>query len=142
MMNYILVGHGTTGIAMKNAVEMIFGKSPTFYSLSFKPGEGLSSLSEKIEKTINDNDLSSDSTLVVTDLFCGTPYNASATLAMKGKVKDVITGMSLPICLELAQAADKSTVSDAVKRIIQQSPTYTRAFSRELQKQQDEGDFQ
>lgn len=141
MMDFILVGHGTTGIAMKNAVEMIFGESPSFYPLSFKPGEGLTDLSKKIEKTIDDHSLSSDRTLVVTDLFCGTPYNVSAALAMKGKVKDVIAGMSLPICLELAQAADKGTVSETVEHIIQASPAYTRALSKELQKQPDEGDF-
>lgn len=38
----------------------------------------------------------------MTDLFGGSPYNAAAVLAMKNDKAEVLTGLSLPLCAELA----------------------------------------
>ncbi|MFT4294689.1 MAG: PTS sugar transporter subunit IIA [Micropruina sp.] len=140
-MNVILVGHGKTGPAMKDAVEMIFGAMPRFYPVEFLPGDGYESLTATLEATIKDNELAAEATVVVADLFSGSPYNAAATLAIKGGVSDVIAGMSLPICLTLAQYADDGDPRRAVGEIAAQASTFTRILSDELKKSEDEEDF-
>lgn len=140
-MNVILIGHGNTAAAMKDAVEMIFGTSPRFFPLPFVPGEGPSDITGKIEAVMTEQDLHGDETLVVTDLFGGSPYNAAATMAMKDQVSDVIAGMSLPMCLILAAVVDTSDVADAVNDVVAQAETFTRVLSVERQKVQEESDF-
>lgn len=136
-MKIILTGHGETSIAMKGAIEMIFGKADNFYPVPFVMGEGLESLTRKIEDTISNFD-ETEEILVISDLFSGTPYNAAATLCLKKKVTDVIAGMSLPICLEVANFANTKKVSELVPFILGNSPSYTRALSQELNIQEED----
>lgn len=139
--NIILVGHGKTGPAMKDAVEMIFGAMPRCYPVEFLPGDGYESLTATLEETVSTNRLRPEETIVVADLFSGSPYNAAATLAIKGRVSDVIAGMSLPICLTLAQYATADDPAPAVREIAAQAATFTRILSDELKQSEDEEDF-
>lgn len=138
-MKIILIGHGETGVAFKNAVEMIFGKADDLIPLTFKQGEGIKDITEKIQSAITNFD--SNKVLVVTDLFSGTPYNAAAAMALKGQVKDVIAGMSLPIMLEIVTQMNTSSIEKLVIQILKDSPKFTRALSQELNIQEKEDDF-
>lgn len=138
-MKIVLIGHGKTGVAFKDAVQMIFGKADNFIPLTFEPGEGLKDVSAKVEKAISGFD--PKNVLVITDLFSGTPYNATAALALKGKVKDVIAGMSLPILLEVATKMDNTSIDELVKDVLKNAPEYTHALSAEMEKQDKEDDL-
>ncbi|GFZ27420.1 PTS sugar transporter subunit IIA [Lactobacillus corticis] len=137
-MKVILIGHGKTGVAFKGAVEMIYGKVDDFLPLTFMPGEGIKDVETKIQNVIND---SNEETLVITDLFSGTPYNAASTLALQQKVTDVVAGMSLPMLLEVALNKDKMKVADLVKMLAQDSNSYVRVLSSEVEKEEKEDDF-
>lgn len=138
-MKVVLIGHGETGVAFKKAVEMIFGKADDFIPLAFNPGEGLKDVNQKIEKAIKGTN--AKDVLVITDLFSGTPYNSAAGLALKGKVKDVVAGMSLPMLLEVVTKMDNTSIEDLVKTILNDAPMYTHALSNEMKKQDEEDDF-
>lgn len=138
-MKIVLIGHGRTGVAFKEAIEMIFGKAEDFIPLTFEPGEGLKDVSEKVEKSING--INPQKVLVVTDLFSGTPYNATAKLALEGKVKDVVAGMCLPMLLEIATKMSSMSVSELVKDVLKAAPQFTHALSAEMRKQEQEDDF-
>ena len=103
-MEIILVGHAHTAKAFKEAVEMIYGEVPNFHPIDFTPKEGLQSLTDKIVSAIEPGKTAS--TLIITDLFSGTPYNASAELVLKKKAADVVAGMCLPMLLEVAVNAN------------------------------------
>lgn len=138
-MKVILVGHANTAVSMKQAIEMIYGEAPDIYTLTFSPKEGLADLKVKLEKQIAG--FEDDQVLVVTDLFSGTPYNAAATLAISGKVTDVIAGMSLPICLEIVPLIQSATVEQVVTRVMQNYQNYTKAFSVISKKDLEEDDL-
>ncbi|AWN32943.1 MULTISPECIES: PTS sugar transporter subunit IIA [Lactobacillus] len=138
-MKVILIGHGKTGVAFKEAVEMIFGKAENLIALTFAPGEGLKDVCNKIITA--SSGIPSEQILIVTDLYSGTPYNAAASLVLKGKAKDVIAGMSLPILLEIVTKMNSTSITDIVKGILQDSGTFTTALSAEMQKQEEEDDF-
>ncbi|AUJ31939.1 MULTISPECIES: PTS sugar transporter subunit IIA [Liquorilactobacillus] len=138
-MKVILVGHANTAVSMKQAIEMIYGEAPDIYTLTFSPKEGLADLKVKLEKQITG--FEDDQVLVVTDLFSGTPYNAAATLAISGKVTDVIAGMSLPICLEIVPLIQSATVEQVVTTVMQNYQNYTKAFSVISKKDLEEDDL-
>ena len=99
-MKVILVGHGKIGTAMHESTQMVIGECKNFYSVEFHKGESPEDILNKYNKIIG-NDLHEEA-LIVTDLFGGSPYNAAAILAMKNKNVEVLTGLSLPLCAELA----------------------------------------
>ena len=134
----ILIGHGRTGVALKEAVEMIFGQAPAFYPLEFLPGEGIKDVTRKITDVVGDT--APEDVLVVADLFSGTPYNSAAQLALEGKIADVVSGMSLPMLLEVACniQEDVTTVKDL---IMSHSDQYVKLLSQEMQNQEEEDDF-
>ncbi|MFT8820942.1 MAG: PTS sugar transporter subunit IIA [Liquorilactobacillus nagelii] len=138
-MKVILVGHANTAVSMKQAIEMIYGEAPDIYTLTFSPKEGLADLKVKLEKQIAG--FEDEQVLVVTDLFSGTPYNAAATLAISGKVTDVIAGMSLPICLEIVPLIQSATVEQVVTTVMQNYQNYTKAFSVISKKDLEEDDL-
>lgn len=138
MEKVILIGHGRTGVAFKEAVEMIFGQAPAFYPLEFLPGEGIKDVTCKITDVVGDT--APEDVLVVADLFSGTPYNSAAQLALEGKIADVVSGMSLPMLLEVACniQEDVTTVKDL---IMSHSDQYVKLLSQEMQNQEEEDDF-
>lgn len=138
-MKVILIGHGETGVAFKQAIQMIFGKAENFIALTFEPGEGIKNVKNKILQA--SSKFSTDQILIVTDLFSGTPYNAAADLALNGKAKDVIAGMSLPILLEIATKMTSVSITDLVQQILTDSANYTTALSCEMKKIEKEDDF-
>ncbi|UQS81455.1 PTS sugar transporter subunit IIA [Bombilactobacillus folatiphilus] len=136
-MQVILTGHDKTAIAMKSAVEMIFGQVDNFQEVPFLQGEGLETVQAKMKAVIKQFD-TNEEILVIADLFSGTPYNAASTLCLKGLVTDVIAGMSLPICLEVANMSLSMTCSQLTREINQNSTSYTRILSLELQKTEED----
>ena len=98
-MNFILAGHGNIAVEMKNSIEMIAGKYPNVKAITFQLGDGVETLKEKYLKIINQS--TEQSFIIITDIFSGSPYNAAAMLAMQLGNIEVISGLSLPLCLAL-----------------------------------------
>lgn len=129
MNKVILVAHGKLAQEMKNSSEMIFGSLPDFESLTFLKEEGLDTIQEKILASMKDENASY---LILTDLFCGTPYNASCAVAMTNSDREikVVSGMSLPIVLEVASMLDKN-LQTIVNHITSVSSDIVKVFNKQ-----------
>lgn len=105
MNKVILVAHGQLAKEMKNSAEMIFGELKDFQAVAFLKEEGLESIQEKINEAMKET----ANYLILCDLFCGTPYNASCAVALKNPEKqiEIVSGMSLPLVLETASMLQK-----------------------------------
>lgn len=119
MTDIILVAHGKLAEAMKASGEMIFGDLKSFYPIQFLVGEGLETVVDKLDQTISQ--LSSESVLIITDIFSGTPYNAACSYAMQHPDRKiaVLSGMSLPIVLEVAAMAFGADATSIVEHILE-----------------------
>ncbi|WP_294965521.1 PTS sugar transporter subunit IIA [uncultured Gilliamella sp.] len=98
-MNFILSGHGKIACEMKNSIEMIAGIYPNLYTVTFEPGDSIEKLQDKYLQIINQS--KNQPFIIITDIFSGSPYNAATILAMQLGNIEVISGLSLPLCLEL-----------------------------------------
>ncbi|MCO6536577.1 MAG: hypothetical protein J6567_01290 [Gilliamella sp.] len=98
-MNIILAGHGKFAYEMKNSIEMIAGKYTNLHAITFEPGDSIDNLKDKYLKIINQSE--SKQFIIITDIFSGSPYNAATILAMQLGNIEVISGLSMPLCLEL-----------------------------------------
>lgn len=129
-MEIILIGHNNLGNEMKNATEMIIGSNSRLHSIGFYEKEGLSTLEEKIEKKI---DNISSPVLIFTDITGGTPYNASCAYALKNTDKEVhvLSGMSLPLVIELLLFDSKKEVKEIIDDLEIISKDTFKAFNIE-----------
>lgn len=99
-MNLILAAHGVLAQETANAAGMVFGQIEKMDVVTFVPGENADTLKEKyqaiISKCADDEEI-----LFLVDLFGGSPYNAAFETVVKEKRMDVITGLSLPMLIDV-----------------------------------------
>ncbi|WP_437889525.1 mannose/fructose/sorbose PTS transporter subunit IIA [Phytobacter sp. V91] len=98
MVNVIFCAHGQLACAMLESVQMVYGEV-NVSAVAFVPGENANDIASKLEKLVSAH--IQDEWLIAVDLQCGSPWNAAATLAMRNPELRVISGLSLPLALEL-----------------------------------------
>ncbi|OJG76314.1 PTS system, mannose/fructose/sorbose family, IIA component [Enterococcus pallens] len=137
MNKVILVAHGQLAHEMKRSAEMIFGQLPDFQSVEFLKEEGLDSIQQKISQAMADE---SANYLILADLFCGTPYNASCAIAMKNTQQtiEVVSGMSLPLVLETASMLQGNYLSSIVKHLTSVAGDTVKSFREQLIEEEED----
>lgn len=137
MNKVILVAHGQLAHEMKRSAEMIFGQLPDVQSVEFLKEEGLESIQQKISQAMSDE---SANYLILADLFCGTPYNASCAIAMKNTQQtiEVVSGMSLPLVLETASMLQGNYLSSIVKHITSVAGDTVKSFRKQLIEEEED----
>ncbi len=103
MTHIIVATHGKFSEEIVNSAAMVFGEDENCHVVTFLPGEGGEHLVEKynaIIATLPEN----EPVLFLVDLFGGSPYNAAARVATGRENTDIVTGISLPMLLEVLDA--------------------------------------
>ena len=98
MVHAIFCAHGKLACAMLESVQMVYGDTRV-EAVEFMPGENAGNIAAKLKQRIDSHP--DDEWLIAVDLQCGSPWNAAATLAMRNPKIRVISGLSLPLALEL-----------------------------------------
>lgn len=93
----IILNHGEFGKALVKSAEMILGPIENIYVFSLLENQSLESLIDFVGKGVSQMD---EDTIILTDLKGGTP-NHAATYFNKKYKSAVISGMNLPLLLEL-----------------------------------------
>ena len=115
MTHIIVATHGKFSEEIVNSAAMVYGEDENCHVVTFLPGEGGEHLVEKynaIIATLPEN----EPVLFLVDLFGGSPYNAAARVASeRGDNTDIVTGISLPMLLEVLDAKDGSSLPELVE---------------------------
>ena len=114
MINIVLVSHGELGDALIQATEMIAGPTERLFSVPLLPGESPEGFGEKLNAALQE--IAGEETLVLIDLFGGTPYNVAARQVIEENV-ECVTGANLPMLLELVMSRDDATLSELAEEI-------------------------
>lgn len=105
MINLIISTHGDMSKAILDLSKMVLGEFDNVGYVTFMPGEGPEDL---VKKYLDQIEKFSDTkeTLFLVDLFGGSPYNAAARVAFGNNNMDVVTGVNVPMLLELLDARE------------------------------------
>jgi mannose/fructose/sorbose-specific phosphotransferase system IIA component len=114
MINIVIISHADLGDALIRAVEMIVGPTEGLYSVTLLPSESPDSFGEKLEGALKG--IEGQETLVLIDLFGGTPYNVAARQVLKPNV-ECVTGTNLPMLLELVMSRDAASLSELAESV-------------------------
>lgn len=101
-LSILVMNHGRFGEELIASAEMIIGKIEDIHAVSLMPGMSIEEFYEKAEAAVSRN---GENTLILTDLFGGTPCNVAMMLRQKYHVK-ILCGMNLPMLIELVSSKD------------------------------------
>lgn len=111
----IISTHGLTSIELLKSAEMIVGNQTDVETVTFKEGEGIDDLKEKYNKAIqnlqNNNEL-----IILADLWGGSPFNVAVNLKF-----EVVTGVNIPMLIELFMNRDHMEMDELIKTIMNTS---------------------
>lgn len=113
MIGIVVVTHGQLARELVAAAEMIIGEIPNVTAVSIGWHESPDDAQREIEDAIVRAD-SGKGTVVLTDMFGGTPSNLSMTFLEKGRV-EVVTGVNLPMLIRLASLREEEEGDDLLE---------------------------
>ena len=102
MIGIILVTHGRLAEEFVHAMEHVVGQQSDIATVCIGPHDDMEAKRKEIAKAIKQVD-SGSGTILLTDLFGGTPSNLAISLLKAGKT-EVIAGINLPMLIRLAGA--------------------------------------
>ncbi|CUH94311.1 hypothetical protein P22_0377 [Propionispora sp. 2/2-37] len=113
MIGLIVCTHGKFSEELVRASEMMFGAQENLRYLTFEPGESAENLVEKYKASIASL-TEKEEVLFLVDLFGGSPYNAASRIAVENQNMDVVSGVNLPMLLEIYGSRSCSGLAELV----------------------------
>lgn len=94
----LVLTHGRVGEEMIRSAEMIVGPMEGVFALSLMPGMAVNAFREEVKRRL---ETLPDGSLLISDLFGGTPANTSAFVS---QIKNIaaVSGLSLSMLIEAA----------------------------------------
>ena len=112
MIGMILVTHGRLAEEFVHAMEHVVGAHSDVATVCIGPHDDMEARRKEIAQAIKRVD-SGQGSVILTDLFGGTPSNLAISLLKKGKT-EVIAGINLPMLIRLAGARKTMDLAAAV----------------------------
>ena len=115
MIGILVVTHGQLARELVTAAEMIVGDIPNVAAVSIgwhdDPDDAQKEILEGIKRVET-----GEGTVVLTDMFGGTPSNLSLAFLERDRV-EVVTGVNLPMILKLADQQPDETLPVIARRV-------------------------
>ncbi len=106
MTQVVLVSHGRLAEALLATAEMIVGEVKGVETIALEPGMGIEDVLEALRRIVAGADPQAG-VLALLDLFGGSPATACARVMAADERLEVITGVNLPMVLEVLLNKDK-----------------------------------
>ncbi|ADV33835.1 PTS system mannose-specific EIIAB component [Candidatus Blochmanniella vafra str. BVAF] len=128
----ILSAHGSVSEKLLHTTEMIVGKQENVAWINLLPSENTDTLIEKYNTQLSNLDINSG-VLFLTDIWGGTPFNAAQQLILNHKNYDIITGMNIPMLIEVFIAREHThTIKKLVHIALQSGSESIKAVKNSL----------
>lgn len=99
MIGIVLVTHGRLAEEFRHAVEHVVGPQENFETVSIGADDDMEQRRADIVEAVRQADTGTG-TIILTDMFGGTPSNLAISVMSPGKV-EVIAGVNLPMLIKL-----------------------------------------
>lgn len=117
MVSIIVAAHGSAAPELLATARMILGPFGQVTRVEFLPGQGPDDLIAEYQK-IADTYPPGEPLLLLVDLFGGSPYNAGARFAAERPDTDVVSGVNIPMLIEVISSKGRksATLESLVKK--------------------------
>jgi mannose PTS system EIIA component len=114
MIGIVLVTHGNLAREFLSAMEHVVGKQAQARAISIGPDDDMEQRRAEILAAAEEVD-SGDGTILLTDMFGGTPSNLAISIMDRAKV-EVLAGVNLPMLIKLASVRVSEPLAAAVAK--------------------------
>lgn len=128
MIGIVLVTHGNLALEFRRALEHVVGEQSQFETLSIGPEDDMEKRKEDVLTIATSVDTGSG-TIILTDMFGGTPSNLATSIMSTGKF-EVIAGVNLPLLIKLAGIREKENMSTVIEKSIEAGKRYINVASQ------------
>lgn len=115
MIGVIITTHGSLGMELIKAAELIKGKLEDVVHVSVDQTSAVEEIRKEIKAAIKKLDRGKG-ILILTDLFGGTPSNIALSFLKEGKL-EVVTGVNLPMLLKLYDIRQEMDLNEIAIKI-------------------------
>lgn len=112
MIGMVLVTHGRLATEFVAALEHVVGPQSQIAAVCIGPEDDMEQRRQEILRRVAEVD-TGDGTVLLTDMFGGTPSNLAISVMDRGKI-EVIAGINLPMLIKLASVRCERELADAV----------------------------
>lgn len=99
MVGIVIVTHAQLADELLQAAELILGPQVAVEAVSIGRDLAVDIATERVQSAVSQTGSDGDGTLILTDLFGGTPTNISAEFLQEGVV-EILTGVNLPMLIK------------------------------------------
>lgn len=131
----IIATHGLSSVELLKSAEMIVGNQKNVETVTFNEGDGLDDLKESYSNALNKLKDSKDIVILV-DIWGGSPFNVATELDC-----EVITGVNIPMLIELFMNKDNLELSKLVKVVLTAGHESIKSLSAVTNNLDDEEEF-
>jgi len=114
MIGIVLVTHGNLAREFLSAMEHVVGKQAQARAISIGPEDDMEQRRAEILAAAEEVDRG-DGTILLTDMFGGTPSNLAISIMDRAKV-EVLAGVNLPMLIKLASVRQTEPLASAVAK--------------------------
>jgi PTS system mannose-specific IIA component len=118
---------------MMDAARMIVGEQEGIETVSLKEADAVENLMDRISDALVRVD-TGDGVLILVDAFGASPFNASARVAVGREKTEVISGVNLPMLLELSVQRDQQDFAGLVQTALEAGTSSIQTLSQTLKK--------
>ncbi len=130
MIGIVLVTHGRLAAEFLSALEHIVGAQEGVAGICIGPDDDMEARRQEILQQVRAVD-DGDGTVLLTDMFGGTPSNLAISIMDHAKV-EVIAGVNLPMLVKLASVRSRLDLREAVAEAQEAGRKYINVASRLL----------
>ena len=112
-MKILLVSHGSFSKGLFETIEMIFGEQKDISYFGLYPQDSVEKIEGEIEAAVKAAVDSGEEVLVLSDLYFGSPFNATVRLMQNYNIYHV-TGISVPLLLEAITQANAGNSAEQI----------------------------
>lgn len=130
MIGLVVVTHGGLAQEFQAALEHVHGPQKQVAAISIGPDDDMETRRNDILQAIKEVD-SGKGTILLTDMFGGTPSNLAISVMEQAKV-EVIAGVNLPMLIKLASVRGECDLEDAISQAQEAGRKYISVASKIL----------
>jgi len=112
MIGMVLVTHGNLAVELIAALEHVVGPQDNVAAVCIGPDDDMEHRRTEILECANNVD-NGNGTVLLTDMFGGTPSNLAISVMDKGDI-EVVAGVNLPMLIKLASVRENEPLAQAV----------------------------
>ena len=135
MIGIVIIAHGNLARELLLAAEIIAGQQEHVVTLGLHPDDAIADLPQRIADGVASLG-ETDGVLALVDLFGGSPGNAAVRCLGQGSQFDLITGVNLPMLLEVLMQRDTLSLEELGSLAIDAGQTGIRDLGAALRQVQ------